>query len=106
MNTTCCCNTKGLRWYNNGKNVINVSSDFIDYRKYASVACLTGKVNACFGDLPNLNSASGRTASLKGNIIYNIKVCNPYNVAKTCNPYQYQYKSVNNYGCKCICTSE
>ena len=103
MNTTCCCNTKNLRWYNNGKNVINISSDFIDYRKYASVACLTGKVNTCFGDLPNLNSASARTSSLKSNIIYKLTPCNPYNVEKTCNPYQ--YKSVNKYGCKCICIS-
>jgi hypothetical protein len=100
MNTTC-CNTKDLRWFNNGKNIINISSDFVDYQKYAYVSCKNRKVNSCFGDLPNLNSSSARTASIKSNIIYNFQVCNPYSVEKTCNPYQ--YKSVNNYGCKCVC---
>jgi hypothetical protein len=101
MNTTCCCNTKDLRWFNNGKNIINVSSDFIDYRKYAYVSCKNNKVNRCFGDLPNQNSSSARTALLKGNVVYSVQVCNPYYVEKTCNPYQ--SKLINNYGCKCTC---
>jgi hypothetical protein len=101
MNTSCCCNTKDLRWLNNGKNIINISSDFVEYQKYAYGSCRSGKVNVCFGDFPNQNSSSARTSSLKGNIVYNFQLCNPYNVEKTCNPYQSNL--MNTYGCKCIC---
>ena len=80
MNISCCCNNKDMRWFNNGQNVINISSDFIEYQKYTNKSCKS-KYNKCYPRAPNQTNSGAYTASLKANIIY------PNNCAP----------------CKCVC---
>lgn len=102
MNTGCCCSYKDLRWFNNGKTIINVSSDFINYQRYASVSCLNRKESRCFGDYPNQKNSSSYTNALKSKIIYKFAPCSKYSVEKPCNPFQ--IKPLNTSWCKCVCT--
>lgn len=100
-----CCNNKDLRWFNNGKNFINTSSDLIYYKKYNNSSC---KQTRCFGDFPNEANSSSYIASLKSKTLYNVskhQICSPYLPQKICNQSQYRsILSLKNNQCKCICT--
>lgn len=102
MNIGCCCNTKDLRCFNNGKTIINISSDFTGFRRYAYASCVNNKNRGCFGDYPNQKNSSSYTSALKGNIIYKYKQCSPYEVEKSCNPFQMKFMNISS--CKCVCT--
>ena len=108
MNITCCCNNKDLRWFNNGKNFINISSDLIYYKKYKYSSCPSGKVIECFGDFPNESNSSSYTATLKSRTLYSVsknQSCSPYLPQKICNQSQYNtIMALRNNQCKCVCT--
>ena len=80
MNISCCCNKSNLNWFNNGNNLITISSDFIAYQKYTKSSC-KAKFPKCYPSAKNQNNSSSYTSSLKANVIY---------------PSYYQT-------CKCIC---
>ena len=76
MNISCCCNNKDLRVFNNCKNLITFSSDFIAYQKYMNNSC-KNKYNKCYPRALNQTNAASYTALLKANIIYP-NICTSY----------------------------